>query len=222
MSQPRNTRIPAPLYAVAGVGDVAYQQLRRLPEVVTGLSDPAARNELREKAVSTTAELREKAVTTTAELREKAATTLRNANTAGLRDRAARRDVELDRLREAAIRNAAVVVAGAQAAQERAFAVYGELVARGERVVGTGVVQAADTVNADMEATEAPAAVAATPTRAAEPTAEIPTPADVAEVIPTADDAAAPKRRPAAKSTRPAAKSTRPATKRTPRPTSGE
>jgi heparin binding hemagglutinin HbhA len=30
-------------------------------------------------------------------------------------------------------------------------------------VVGTGVVQAADTVNADMEATEAPAEVTATP-----------------------------------------------------------
>ncbi len=43
--------------------------------------------------------------------------------------------VDLDRLREAARRNAATLVAGAQQAGERAAAVYGELVVRGERVV---------------------------------------------------------------------------------------
>ena len=38
----------------------------------------------------------------------------------------------------------------------------------GERVVGTGVVQAADTVNADMEATEETKSVSATPADVAE------------------------------------------------------
>ncbi|MEE6259315.1 hypothetical protein [Plantactinospora sonchi] len=209
---PRTSRIPAPLYAVAGVGDLAYQQLRRLPAVVTSLSDETARTELREKAVSTTAELREKAVTTTAELREKAVTT-----TAELRQRAASREFDLDRLRAATLRNAAVVVSGAQAAQERAVAVYGELVARGERVVGTGVVQAADTVNADMVATEAPsapAAVSTTPTEVLEQIkapAEAPAPTDAGSA--TSAPKAAPRKRTATKSTRPAAvKRTRPAT----------
>ena len=43
--------------------------------------------------------------------------------------------VDLDRLRDAARRNAATLVAGAQQASERAAAVYSELVVRGERVV---------------------------------------------------------------------------------------
>jgi hypothetical protein len=217
MTQPRTTRIPAPLYAVAAVGDIAYQQLRRLPAVVTELSDEVSRTELREKAVATTTELREKAAATTAELREKAVLTLRNANSgaANLRNG----ELDLDRLREATIRNAAVVVAGAQAAQERALAVYGELVARGERVVGSGVVQAADTVNADMEATEAPA-VTATPASStpAEVVEQIKAPAAVSSTEPdsgageSAAKAPAVKRRPATKSARPAAKRTRPTT----------
>ncbi|GAA3738399.1 hypothetical protein GCM10022225_21690 [Plantactinospora mayteni] len=221
MSQPRTARIPAPLYAVAGAGDLAYQQLRRLPAVVSGLGDETTRTELREKAVTTTAELRERAIATTTELRQKAALTLRNANTgaANLRHRAANGELDLDRLREATIRNAAVVVAGAQAAQERAVAVYGELVARGERVVGAGVVQAADTVDADLAATETPAVTAA-----GQPALST-TPAEVVEQVkePAASAAAtetveatpaktpAVKRRPAAKSTRPATKRTRPA-----------
>jgi hypothetical protein len=43
--------------------------------------------------------------------------------------------VDLDRLRDAARRNAATLVAGAQQAGERAVAVYSELIVRGERVV---------------------------------------------------------------------------------------
>ncbi|GIG85435.1 hypothetical protein [Plantactinospora endophytica] len=211
MTQPRTARIPAPLYAVAGAGELAYQQLRRLPAVVSGLGDEATRTELREKAVATTAELR-----------DKAALTLRNANSgaANLRHRAANGELDLDRLREATIRNAAVVVAGAQAAQERAVAVYGDLVARGERVVGSGVVQAADTVNADITATEAPAVGApAQPvlsTTPAEVVDQVKEPAASAEAAATAADTtptkAVTKRRPAAKSTRPATKRTRPAT----------
>ena len=136
MSQPKTKRIPAPLYAVAGAGDLAYQQLRKLPEAVT---------ELTGKATVTTAGLRSKAAQSTAELRERA-----NNGT------------DLDRLRALAQRNRDAVLASAQAASQRAVEIYGTLVAHGERVVGTGVVRAADTVNADMEATEAPAQVAAT------------------------------------------------------------
>lgn len=160
MSQPKTRRIPAPLYAAAGAGELAYQHLRKLPTIVT---------ELGEKAASTTVELREMASvklreTNTEQLREKAAAKLHEANTAAatLREKAVPADVDLDRLRSQvvrnatslAVRNAAAVLAGAQAAQERAMTVYGDLVARGERIIGSGVVQAAETVNADMDATE--------------------------------------------------------------------
>jgi len=155
--QPKNTRIPAPLYAAAGAGDLAYQQLRKLPTVVGELSGRAVAGGL--------------------ELRERAAASLRVANTTAtaLRDRA--NAGELEQLRESARRN---TVAFAQAAQERASAVYTALVAHGERIVGTGVVQAADTVNADMEATEAPRSVTATPSdvAAAKPRKRAPRAAD--------------------------------------------
>jgi hypothetical protein len=54
---------------------------------------------------------------------------------------------------------AAGAVTFAQIASERAVAAYTALVARGERVVGAGVVEAADVVNADIETTEEPKAV---------------------------------------------------------------
>ncbi|MGY3517318.1 hypothetical protein ACVMYR_13505 [Micromonospora sp. PTRAS2] len=218
MTQPKTHRIPAPLYAAAGAGDLALEQLRKLPTVVTDLSGKVA------------ADLGGKAVVTGFELRQKATETLRTANqtAAELRGRSVpaelnrlreaadvnrlrevadlnrlreaadvnrlRELTDLDRLRGLAARNAAVVVAGAQAAQERALAAYAELVARGERVVGAGVLEAADTVNADIAATEAelnpapaapaapaPAAKADAPAPAAK--ADVPTPADVAEVV---------------------------------------
>jgi hypothetical protein len=158
--QTKSTKIPAPLYAAAGVGDLAYQQLRKLPTVVGELSG--------------------RAVAGTFELREKAAASLKVAGSDfdKLRDKATTAD--LDKLRDKAATNA---MAFAHAAQERATAVYTALVSHGERVVGTGVVQAADTVNADIEATEAPKPVTATP-------------ADVAEVVES---------KPRAKRTRPAA-----------------
>lgn len=176
MTETKSTRIPAPLYAAAGAGDLAYQQLRKLPAVVTELSEKAAAGSV--------------------DLREKAVATLRAANTAAtnLRGKAAETDLDVDKLRDAAKRNAAVVVAGAYAAQERAVTVYGKLVAHGERVLGSGVVQAADTINADIEATEAPAEVTAAPAAV---------PADAEK--PAAE-------KPAAKATRPA-KRTRPAAK---------
>ncbi|ABP52802.1 hypothetical protein [Salinispora tropica] len=186
-SQPKTSRIPAPLYAAAGAGDLAYQQLRKLPAVVSELRDRVAAD------LSTV---------NGAELRQKATETLRTATVTAenLRRRAAT-DLDLSRLRETATRNAAVVVASAQAAQERAATTYGALVGHGERVVGAGVLEAADTVNTDMETTEkAPA----------------PTPAQVAEAA-EAKPAAVTKR--ATKATgKPATSSTKSprATKRTP------
>ncbi|HET9518592.1 MAG TPA: hypothetical protein VFO77_12790 [Actinoplanes sp.] len=159
--QTKTTKIPTPLYAAAGAGDLAYQQLRKLPAVM---------GEIGVRAVAGGFELRAKAV------KSLKATT---ADLDRLRDKATTAD--LDKLRDKAATNA---VAFAHAAQERAVAVYSLLVSHGERVVGTGVVQAADTVNADIEATEAPKPVTATP-------------ADVAQAA---------EAKPRAKRTRPAAK----------------
>ncbi|MEU5530500.1 hypothetical protein ABZ744_26550 [Micromonospora chersina] len=190
MTQPKTNRIPAPVYAAAGAGELALQQLRKLPTVVTDLGTRVV------------ADLGGKAVVTGFELRQKATETLKTANltATGLREKAGSGDLDLDKLREAANldklreaanldklreaagRNAAAVLAGAQAAQERALAAYAELVARGERVVGAGVLEAADTVNADIEATEADTTPAPAAPAAAAP-AEVPTPAEVAEVV---------------------------------------
>jgi hypothetical protein len=131
IDQQTKTRFPAPLYAAAGAGDLAYQQLRKLPAKVTELSDRAA------------ASLRvanEHANSTAAELREKAGAT------------------DFDKLRASATSTAVTV---AHAASERAQAVYTALVAHGERVVGTGIAEAADVVTADLATTEAPKAVEA-------------------------------------------------------------
>jgi len=178
--QDKSTRIPGPLYAAAGAGDLAYQQLRKLPAVVNELSGKAAAGSV--------------------DLRARAVATLRAANTTAvsLRDRASTTDFDAERLRAAARRNAAAVLAGAKDAQDRALAFYGQLVAHGERVVGTGVVRTADAVNSDIEATEPLAEVTAAPAAETE-----------AKPAATADDAEA---KPAAKATKPA-KRTRPAVK---------
>ncbi|MEU5913548.1 hypothetical protein [Micromonospora sp. NPDC047527] len=193
MTEPKTNRIPAPIYAAAGAGELALEHLRKLPAVVGVLGTRVV------------ADLGGRAVLTGFELRQRATETLRTANETAetLRGRAQaeldlaklresadlvklREVADLDKLRAAATRNAAVVVASAQAAQERAFAAYGALVARGERVVGAGVLEAAETVNADIEATEGvpaattPAAVA-TLAEVKAP-AEVPTPAEVAEI----------------------------------------
>lgn len=194
-TQPKTNRIPAPLYAAAGAGELALEQLRKLPTVVSGLGTRVV------------ADLGGKAVVTGFELRQKATETLKTANqtATGLRERAVATELDqlreaanleklreaanLDKLREAATRNAAVVVAGAHAAQERALAAYAELVARGERVVGAGVLEAADTVNADIEATEAtgtevtPKAEITPKPETAAATTEVPSPAEVAEAV---------------------------------------
>ena len=147
MTEQTNTRFPAPLYTAAGAGDLAYQQLRKLPAVV---------NQLSERAAASLRTANEQAGTKATQLRERAATT------------------DFDALRGNA---ASVATSIAQLAQERAVTAYTSLVARGERVVGAGVVETADVVNADIETTEAPKAVEAAPTpkprkRAAKPAAE--------------------------------------------------
>jgi hypothetical protein len=129
MTEQTKTRFPAPLYAAAGAGDLAYQQLRKLPAVV---------GELSERAATSLRTANEQAGSKATELRTKAQTT------------------DFDALRGNA---ASAATAFAQIAQDRALAVYTALVARGERVVGTGVVEAAEVVNADLETTEAPKAV---------------------------------------------------------------
>jgi heparin binding hemagglutinin HbhA len=129
MTDQTKTRFPAPLYAAAGAGDLAYQQLRKLPAVL---------NELSDRAAASLRTANETATTRATLLRER-------ANTA-----------DLDKLRTAAASSAVTI---AQAAQERAVAIYTALVAHGERIVGTGVVEAADVVNADMVTTEQPKAV---------------------------------------------------------------
>ena len=131
MTEQTKTRFPAPLYAAAGAGDLAYQQLRKLPSVV---------NQLSERAAASLRTANEQANTKAAQLRERASTT------------------DFDALRGNA---ASVASAVAQIAQDRAIALYTTLVERGERVVGTGVVDAADVINADLTTTAAPKAVEA-------------------------------------------------------------
>ncbi|WP_305784834.1 hypothetical protein [Symbioplanes lichenis] len=139
MTDQTKTRIPAPLYAAAGAGDLALQELRKLPAVVSHLGD---------RAVASLRTANDTAGATAGSLREKATAT------------------DFDQLRDTAASSA---LAFAQVAQERAVAAYTALVARGERVVGTGVVEAADVVNADIETTEEPKAVEATPATAPKP-----------------------------------------------------
>ncbi|MFG1605694.1 hypothetical protein [Actinoplanes sp. NPDC049265] len=127
MPEQTNTRLPAPLYAAAGAGDLAYQQLRKLPALVDELGVRV--NQLSEKATASLRAANEKANQT-----------------------------DFDKLRDNATTGA---VAFAQVASERAVQAYTALVARGERVVGTGVVATADVVNADIETTEEPAAIEA-------------------------------------------------------------
>ncbi len=131
MTDQTKTRFPAPLYAAAGAGDLAYQQLRKLPAVLTELSDRAA---AQLRTVNDTANTRANS------LREKASAT------------------DLDALRTNAASGAVTL---AQVAQERALALYTALVVRGEKVVGSGVVGAAGVVNADLETTEEPTVIGA-------------------------------------------------------------
>ena len=106
----KTRKYPAPLYAAAGAGDLAYQTLRTLPAKLRGGNLDV--------------------------------------------------NVDIEKLRAAARRNAAAFVAGAQAAQEKAVALYTDLVARGEQVVeggarsaGAKVVEIADHASTDAAQT---------------------------------------------------------------------
>jgi hypothetical protein len=151
-TQSSTTKIPTPLYAAAGAGDFAYQQIRKLPEQVAVLRERVA--ELRPVVTEAVAEVNLRA--------------------------------DLDRLRDVARRNAAAIVAAAEGAQDRAVAVYGDLVSRGEQVVrntrgaeatvafvpsaGSLTAEATTTpvpVSAVARSTPRPAATKATATKAA-------------------------------------------------------
>jgi len=99
-------RIPNPVYAAAGAGDLFYQQLRTLPAKALELSGRVAA--LRPVVADAVADaVKEPAL-----------------------------KVDVDKLRTIARRNAEVLKSQAQVAQDRAVALYADLVARGERVVG--------------------------------------------------------------------------------------
>ena len=114
MTEQTKTRFPAPLYAAAGAGDLAYQQLRKLPAVV---------NQLSERAAASLRVANEQAGTKASQLRERAQTT------------------DFDALRGNA---ASVASTFAQIAQDRAVSIYTALVERGERVVGALVATGLD------------------------------------------------------------------------------
>ncbi|NUR69594.1 MAG: hypothetical protein HOU81_02120 [Hamadaea sp.] len=91
------------VYAAAGIGDLAVEQLKKIPALAEQLRTKAG--QLREQGPSLRAQATEKA----AELTGK---------------------VDVERIRT-------VLVTNAQKAAEKATALYGDLVARGERVVDT-------------------------------------------------------------------------------------
>jgi heparin binding hemagglutinin HbhA len=142
-------KIPTPLYAAAGAGDLSYEQLRKLPAQVAQLR--ARVEELRPAVTDAVAETKLRA--------------------------------DLDRLRGAAVRNAESILAnaqaGAQVAQDRAVAVYTELVNRGEKVVAGG-----RTAEAKIEIEPATKTVTTE-------VAVTPTPADVAPAVTAKPEAAA-------------------------------
>jgi len=156
-------KIPTPLYAAAGAGDLAYEQLRKLPKQVA-----VAENTLRTDL-----------------------------------------SLAADRLRDVARRNTVTLLAGAQVAQDRAVAVYTDLVHRGEKVVAGGrtteakieIDQATKTVTAEVAVTPTPAdiAPAVTPKTGAAATPPAATPPVVPAVAPA-------KRATAVKKTAPAKK----------------
>jgi heparin binding hemagglutinin HbhA len=62
------------------------------------------------------------------------------------------RELDIEKLREMARRNAAAFVAGAQAVQEKAVALYTDLVTRGEKVV-KGSARSAESTAGEIAAT---------------------------------------------------------------------
>jgi heparin binding hemagglutinin HbhA len=141
MTAQTQPKIPNPIYAAAGAGDLAMERLRKLPEKVAVLQGrvnkaqdelPARINGLGDKVTQKVAEF----PAIVAELRQRVV------------------DADADKLRESARRNAGAFVANAQAAQDRAAALYAALVARGERVVTGDGSAPAGPVHADVVPTD--------------------------------------------------------------------
>jgi hypothetical protein len=141
-TKPDNTsEYPSAVYAAAGVGDLAYQQLRKLPAYADRLRLEAEK--LRERAPEFRAQATDRAETLrtqatgqfnafradavgeTGKLKAKAAEFGATAS-----DKAAEltSKVDIEKVR-------ATLVSGAQTVAERAIKLYEDLVARGEKVV---------------------------------------------------------------------------------------
>jgi len=140
MPNATETKIPAPLYAAAGAGDLAMERLRKLPGIVAELQDrvqtelPGRLTTLQDKVTQKVAEI----PSIVAEFRQRVV------------------DTDTDKLRESGRRNAQVVRTNVQAAQKRAQEIYASLVAHGEEVVGRSVPAAAtEPVHAEVVATPA-------------------------------------------------------------------
>jgi hypothetical protein len=115
-----NRTYPSAFYAAAGVGDLAYQQLRKLPEVADKLRGKAAElagraAELRGGAGAQAPQWKAKATEYGAKATEKAAELTAKVDPAQIRDS---------------------IVAGTQTAAEKATKFYDTLVARGEQAFG--------------------------------------------------------------------------------------
>lgn len=134
-----DTKIPAPLYAAAGAGDLAMERLRKLPGKVAELQDrvqtelPGRLTTLSDKVTQKVAEI----PSLVAEFRQRVV------------------DTDADKLRESGRRNAQVVLTNVQAAQKRAQEIYASLVAHGEEVVGRSMPAAGAPVQAEVVATPA-------------------------------------------------------------------
>jgi len=146
---PTQSKMPNPLYAAAGAGDLAMERLKKLPEKVAGLQERAAK--VQTELPGRVTVIQDKVTQKVAEL---------PAIVAELRQRVV--DTDTDKLRESARRNAGVLMANAQAAQERATALYTELVSRGQKVVDGDTPS--ERIHAEVLSTEpAPAPVKTTP-----------------------------------------------------------
>jgi hypothetical protein len=139
------TKIPNPLYAAAGAGDLAIENLRKLPGKVADFQErvqaelPGRITVLQDKLTQKVAEI----PSFVAELRQRVV------------------DADTDKLRESARRNANLVLTNAQ---EKAVAIYATLVARGEEVVGRSMpaTRTANPVIAEIIATDRVAAAKTT------------------------------------------------------------
>jgi heparin binding hemagglutinin HbhA len=136
-------KIPNPIYAAAGAGDLAIERLRKLPERVAGLQERV--NAIQDELPGRMTVIGDKVTQKVAEI---------PSLVAELRQRMV--DADTDRLRETARRNANQFMASAQAAQEKAVAIYTDLVARGQSVVTGAPATRPERVHADVVLPETP------------------------------------------------------------------